>query len=144
MSSREPSRTNQSPIPTIAIVLAILAFIAIEIAMHSIFIRSHDTLPLVARYLFILAVGLYISSYVLFSGYVYRDVSRRGMPKVPWMIIVLVIPYGVGFLLFFLLRKPLLQSCIHCGCGIGLEQAFCSFCGGAQKNASEQAAMRIS
>jgi len=27
------------------------------------------------------------------------------MPKVPWVLIVLVIPYGVGFLLFFLLRK---------------------------------------
>jgi hypothetical protein len=145
--SHELARTveNKSKLNTaIAVVLAILAFVAIEIAVHSIFIRSHDTLPPFARYLFILAVGLYISSYVLFGGYVYRDSSRRGMPKAPWMIIVLVIHYGVGFLLFFWLRKPPLQSCIHCGRAIGMEQAFCSFCGGAQENAGKQAGMRIS
>jgi len=144
MSSHEASTPIHSAIPKTSVILAVLLFVAIEVAMHMLFIRNHDPLPLIARYLFILAVGLYIGSYALFSGYVYKDASRRGMPKVPWVLIVLVIPYGVGFLLFFLLRKPLLTPCIHCARGIGTEQAFCSFCGGPQKKAGVQPAWRIS
>lgn len=143
MNSAERSKTNQSPIPTVAIVLATLAFVALAIAMYSV-MRNDGSLPFVVRYAFILVAGLYFGSYVLFSGYVFRDASRRGMPKVPWTIIVLVIPYGVGFLLFFLLRKPLLQPCIHCGRGIGIGQAFCSFCGGPQENAGKEIARRFS
>lgn len=143
MNSPERSKANQSPIPRVAIVLGTLAFVAIATAMYSV-TRNDASLPFLLRGAFILVAGLYIGSYVLFSGYVFRDASRRGMPKVPWTIIVLVIPYGVGFLLFFLLRKPLLHPCIHCGHGIGMGQAFCSFCGGPQQNTGKEVARRFS
>jgi hypothetical protein len=131
-------------IPKPALILAILAFAAVQTTMHAIFIHEHDPLPLVVRFLFILFCGIALSSYILLSGYVYRDASRRGMPRVPWTLIAFFIPYGVGFVLYFLLRKPLLRPCTHCGHAIGPEQAFCSFCGGPQQNMEKQRTWRVS
>jgi len=131
-------------IPKSALILAILAFAAVQTTMHAIFIHEHDPLSLVVRFLFILLCGIAVSSYILLSGYVYTDASRRGMPRVPWTVIAFFIPYGVGFVLYFLLRKPLLRPCTHCGHAIGPEQAFCSFCGGPQQNVEKQRTWRVS
>jgi hypothetical protein len=131
-------------IPNRALILAILAFAGVQITMHAIFIHEHDTLPLVVRFLFILFCGIALSSYILLTGYVYRDASRRGMPCVPWTLIAFLVPNGVGFVLYFVLRKPLLRPCTHCGHAIGPEHAFCPFCGGPQRNVEKQSIGRVS
>jgi hypothetical protein len=144
MSTRGEVGHVRKAIPKPALILAILAFTAVQITMHGIFIHERAPLPLVVRFLFILFCGIAVSSYILLSGYVYRDASQRGMPRVPWTLIAFFIPYGVGLVLYFLLRRPFLRPCTHCGQAIGPEQAFCSFCGGRQQNVEKQRTWRVS
>src|SRR6266853_2777999 len=77
-------------------------------------------------------LGTIMAAFILLAGYVYADASRRGMPPIPWTALALLIPNGVGFVLYFLLRKPILRPCSGCGCGIAQDADFCSRCGQPQ------------
>jgi hypothetical protein len=74
-------------------------------------------------------VGSLFGLFVLALGYVYGDARRRNMPAVPWTLIALFVPNLLGFLLYFVLRKPLGAPCPQCGQAITPEQRFCSWCG---------------
>jgi hypothetical protein len=78
--------------------------------------------------------GLFLI-WVLGLGYVYGDARRRNMPAVPWLLVALFVPNLLGFLLYFVLRKPLARPCPQCGQAITPEQRFCSWCGGLQYGA---------
>src|SRR3954466_5801416 len=52
------------------------------------------------------AFGAVAAASTLLAGYVYADASRRGMPPIPWTALALLVPNGLGFVLYFLLRKP--------------------------------------
>ncbi|HVT57201.1 MAG TPA: zinc ribbon domain-containing protein [Thermoanaerobaculia bacterium] len=78
------------------------------------------------------AAGALIAAAILGLGYIYGDARRRGMPAVLWLLVVFMVPNLIGLLLYFLLRKPLLESCAHCGLGIAAGQLFCSHCGAPQ------------
>jgi uncharacterized OB-fold protein len=45
-----------------------------------------------------------------------------------------LIPNCVGFVLYFLLRKPILHPCPSCGGGVTPDAAFCPHCGHPQMN----------
>jgi len=79
------------------------------------------------------AVGVFAAAFVLALGYVYGDAARRGMPPALWALTVFLVPNLVGFLLYFLLRKPLLEPCPRCGQGIAPGPAFCPSCGQPQQ-----------
>ena len=79
------------------------------------------------------AAGLFTAAFALALGYVYGDAARRGMPAGLWVLTAFLVPNLVGFLLYFLLRKPLLEPCPHCGQRIAPGQAFCPSCGQAQQ-----------
>ncbi|HEY2015554.1 MAG TPA: hypothetical protein VGH38_18750, partial [Bryobacteraceae bacterium] len=49
-----------------------------------------------------------------------------------------VIPNCVGFVLYFLLRKPILHPCPGCGRGVAPDAAFCPRCGQPQMNMGPQ------
>lgn len=68
-------------------------------------------------------------AFVLALGFVYGDARRRNMPAVPWTLIALFVPNLLGFLLYFVLRKPLGAPCPQCGQAMTPEQRFCSWCG---------------
>jgi len=76
-----------------------------------------------------LAGGMLAAGYFLLAGYVYTDAARRAMPPIPWTALAVLIPNCVGFVLYFLLRKPILQPCPACGRGVGPDAAFCPGCG---------------
>lgn len=78
------------------------------------------------------AVGLFAAAFVLALGYVYGDAARRGMSPGLWTLIAFMVPNLVGFLLYFLLRTPLLKPCRQCGQGIAPGLAFCPSCGQPQ------------
>jgi hypothetical protein len=80
------------------------------------------------------AAGAITAAFILLTGYVYADAARRGMPPIPWTALVLLVPNGVGFVVYFLLRKPLVHPCSNCGCGVAQGAAFCSGCGHSQVN----------
>ena len=85
-----------------------------------------------------LAGGTLAGAWVLLAGYVYADALRRAMPPIPWTALAVVIPNCVGFVLYFLLRKPILHSCPGCGRGVATDAAFCPRCGQPQMNMGPQ------
>jgi hypothetical protein len=81
-----------------------------------------------------LAGGTLAGAYWLLASYVYADAKRRGMPPIPWTALAFLIPNCVGFVLYFLLRKPILHPCPGCGRGVAPDAAFCPQCGQTQMN----------
>ena len=66
-------------------------------------------------------VGVILGVIVLMIGYVNVDSKRRGMNSLLWTLLVIFVPKALGFLAYFLLRKPLVTSCPNCGTSIGSE-----------------------
>ena len=85
-----------------------------------------------------LAGGTLACAYFLLAGYVYADAGRRGMPPIPWAALAVLIPNCVGFVLYFLLRKPILHPCPGCGRGVAPDAAFAPRCGHPQDNMGPQ------
>jgi len=82
--------------------------------------------------------GMLACAYFLLAGYIYTDAARRAMPPIPWTALAVVIPNCVGFVLYFLLRKPILHPCPDCGCGVAPDAAFCPRCGHSLTNMGPQ------
>ena len=78
------------------------------------------------------AIGGLLAGFVLLAGYVYADANRRGMHAWGWTALAVLVPNGLGFVLYFLLRKPRTHPCARCGGGVAADAAFCSRCGQAQ------------
>jgi len=101
--------------------------------------RAHDYVPPFSAYLPILAalgglaaglfVGCLFAGLVLALGYVYGDARRRNMPAALWTLIAFFVPNLLGFLLYFVLRKPLASPCPQCSQPFPMDQRFCSWCG---------------
>jgi hypothetical protein len=114
-------------VPRTARLLALLAFAAIWL-LYALFVAANQQLALLEA-LLISAGSLFVAAYVLALGYVYSDASRRGMSPAVWVLAAVLVPNLVGFLLYFLLRQPLLEPCGGCGRGMAAGQAFCPACG---------------
>ncbi len=108
------------------------------------YMPGHDphSPPYLVRLLLSVLLGVVLSIYFGLIGYVNQDSKRRDMGQLLWTLLVIFIPNGLGFLAYFLLRKPLIQYCPECGtrvengfhycakCGYGLAPS-CKFCGQA-------------
>jgi len=79
-----------------------------------------------------LAFGVFTAAFFLALGYVYGDAKRRQMPAWAWVIAASFIPNLIGFILYFVFRKPLLSPCSSCGGPIRSGEKFCSHCGCSQ------------
>jgi len=79
-----------------------------------------------------LTCGVFTAAFFLALGYIYGDARRRQMPAWAWVIAAFLIPNFIGFILYFLFRAPLLESCSSCGKPIRGGEAFCSHCGCSQ------------
>ena len=114
-------------IPTWSIVLAIIAFAAAQYLFHGVLPHhKHELLPM--RILMGFTWGTLGASYVLIVGYVSRDVKRRNMPARLWMLIVAIMPGGIGAVVYFLLRQPILSRCPHCSTEVASSYNFCPQC----------------
>jgi predicted amidophosphoribosyltransferase len=51
------------------------------------------------------------------------------MGQLLWTLLVIFIPNGIGFLAYFLLRKPRIQFCCKCGGQVEMGFQFCAKCG---------------
>ena len=121
--AEESSGEDQlSMIPTWSVVLAIIVFGAVQYLFHGVLPHhKHELLPM--RLLMGYSWGTAFASYVLLVGYVSRDVKRRSMPAGLWMLIVVVMPGGIGAVVYFLLRQPLLRPCPQLQDGADVEPA---------------------
>jgi hypothetical protein len=117
-----------SIIPMWSIVLAIVVFIGVQIYFNSVPPphRRPGTLPM--HLIFGYTTGTALASYVLLIGYVSRDVRRRAMSAPLWMLIVLVMPGGIGAVVYFLLRQPILMRCPNCTTELDASVHFCPQC----------------
>jgi len=76
-----------------------------------------------------LLIGVLVAIWILGLGFVYGDARRRAMPAVPWTLAAMMVPNLLGFLLYFIMRKPIGLPCTNCGQSITPDQRFCSWCG---------------
>jgi hypothetical protein len=76
-----------------------------------------------------LAVGMVIAIWLLCLGFVFADARRRGMRAAGWMLVAMLMPNLLGFLLYFVMRRPLTVPCVSCNREIPVDQPFCSWCG---------------
>jgi len=114
-------------IPNWAIGLAIVGFGIAQYFFHGVLPHhKHELLPM--RLLMGFVWGSLVASYVLMVGYVSRDVKRRNMPMAVWMLVVIMMPGGIGAVVYFLLRQPILSRCPHCSTEIASSYNFCPQC----------------
>ena len=125
-------RSGFGLIPAPAKIVAALAFVGFFFGVF----EEHRASGLGA--LMGLAGGMLAAAYFLLAGYVYADAVRRAMPPIPWTALVVLIPNCVGFVLYFLLRKPILHPCPSCARGVAPDAAFCPRCGQSQMSIGAQ------
>ena len=128
---RSHFRDELAIIPSVAVWLAVLAFVLIQICL--LVIAPHhipNDLPPKPWLPFIAMVGgLFLGVIILLIGYVNADSKRRGMNSLLWTLLVIFVPKALGFLAYFLLRKPLLHPCPKCGSPVAADFHFCQKCG---------------
>jgi hypothetical protein len=79
-----------------------------------------------------LATGTVIAIWLLCLGFVFADARRRGMRAAGWMLVAMLMPNLLGFLLYFVIRRPLAAPCVSCNREIPVDQPFCSWCGSSR------------
>ncbi len=85
--------------------------------------------PRIIKTTFVSWVTVFTFAAVLLLGYINADARRRGMRDVMWTLLSIFIPYGIGIILYFVLRDPLLVTCSKCGAQGRANFAFCPRCG---------------
>ena len=131
MHSPQAIKPNEDSrlIPTWSIVAAALAFGAVEYYFWIVFPRNlHHVTPLGLRIYINLSWGLLAALYFLMVGFISNDAPRRSMSTRFWMLICFVMPGGIGAVLYFLLRTPLVTSCPACGTHVQSDFHFCPQC----------------
>ncbi|HUH61608.1 MAG TPA: zinc ribbon domain-containing protein [Terracidiphilus sp.] len=117
-------------IPIWSIVAAGLAFVLVEYYFWLILPAQshHHTPPLGFRIYFNFSWGVLAALYFLMVGYVSKDAPRRAMSSRFWMVICFVMPGGIGAVLYFLLRQPLVTRCPACSTHVQSDFHFCPQC----------------
>jgi hypothetical protein len=130
MNEQSQFQRELSIIPAVAKWIAALIFIAIQVGMQGILPRyAHDLPPQPWWMLITLVAGVVMTIIVLMVGYVSADSKRRGMNSLLWTLLVIFVPKALGFIAYFLLRKPILVPCPSCATPIGSDFRFCPKCG---------------
>jgi Double zinc ribbon len=72
--------------------------------------------------------GTAIACYILLIGYINRDAGRRGMSRLGWTLLAILIPNALGIVLYFVLRKPRTLNCPQCSAAVEPGFGFCPRC----------------
>jgi len=116
-------------IPVWSIAAAVAAFALVEYYFWLILPeQQHHTPPMGFRVYFNLSWGILAALYFLMVGYVSKDAPRRSMSARFWMVICFVMPGGIGAVLYFLLRQPLVSHCPACATHVQSDFHFCPQC----------------
>lgn len=116
-------------IPRWAMALAAVCFVGVQYLYYYVFPHPHlHHAPVALRIYFSASWGAVVSVYVLMIGYISQDAPRRNMGKWLWILLCIVLQGGIGPILYFLLRQPILSTCASCGSSIENEFHFCPQC----------------
>ncbi|HEV3199974.1 MAG TPA: zinc ribbon domain-containing protein [Bryobacteraceae bacterium] len=124
-----PVVTNKQVIPTAAWVVAATVFVLTGLAFMVLVTRSEEKGPFI---IIEIIVPVLLAAYVLLTGYVYGDARRRGMRHVMWTWLSILVPNGLGIVIYFILREPLVVYCTTCGRAMRPGFAYCPGCGSAR------------
>ena len=116
------------PVPWWSIVLAVICFICMQFVFHVVVAGHRDAPPFPLRVFLGLLTGTALAVWALLVGYVNKDSARRGMNRTLWTLVAMFVPNGIGFILYFLLRKPSLLVCPQCSAGIPASANYCPQC----------------
>jgi len=119
-----PAPYRQRVIPLPAWITAGAAYVVLLLFFMTVPRVKHD-----ARIMLMALAPLASAGYILLIGYVYGDARRRGMRYVMWTLLATVLFYGIGIILYFILREPMLGYCSRCGSPAQQGFAFCPHCG---------------
>jgi Double zinc ribbon len=136
-----PVAPRQRVIPFGGWVAAGIVFLVCFVTLSLIFLRDPHA-PAWLILLLTVVAPLAMGAYALLVGYIYGDARRRGMRYVMWTLLAIFLANGVGIILYFILRDPLLVYCSRCGAGVQPSHPFCARCGGGVQPAC-QACHRI-
>jgi hypothetical protein len=114
-------------IPRWSMVLAAVLFLAMQYVFHVVMPHhKHELMPL--RIMMGYAWGTLVASYALMLGYVSRDAKLRGMSVSMWMLVCVVGTGGIGTVVYFMLRQPIMSRCPNCSTKMAADDHFCSQC----------------
>jgi len=125
-------RSEVAIIPNVARVIAAISFVLLQIVLLGLvrhYVSLKDRPPDPAMFAISIFGGIFLAIIILLIGYVNADSKRRGMNSLLWTLLVIFIPKALGFLAYFLLRKPLMIPCPKCGTSVGADFRFCPKCG---------------
>src|SRR5271170_5854622 len=94
-------------------------------------LQGHNMLSALGLAAMVTLMWLFFASFVLLTGYVYRDAKRRGMSAGLWTFLVVVLwpaYFAIGYIIYFLLREPLPYACPQCKTVVGARFNYCPSC----------------
>jgi hypothetical protein len=115
-------------IPVWSIVTAAAAFVLVEYYVWLVVPPGHHAPHLGLRIYFNLSWGVLAALYFLMVGYISKDAPRRTMSTRFWMLVCFVMPGGIGAVLYFLLRQPMVSRCPACSTHVRSDFHFCPQC----------------
>jgi RNA polymerase subunit RPABC4/transcription elongation factor Spt4 len=118
-------------IPGPAWLIAFVVFACMFLLLFGIAIPHDPKLsgwPVWAGVLFSGAMAMLLFVYTLLVGYVNGDAKRRGMRRALWTVIAIFVPNGIGIILYFFMREPVLEPCPKCHALVRSSFAFCPNC----------------
>jgi hypothetical protein len=115
-------------IPKWAYGAAALVFVGVQILFHTWVALQKDTPSLPLRSFLGFFVGTVLTCYFLLIVYVNHDAARRGMNRVLWTVIAIVITHGLGIILYLVLRQPLVSRCPQCDAAVQAGFNYCPKC----------------
>ena len=130
MRDPQPISVNEERlIPVWSIVLAAIGALLVEYYLWFILPhQQHHIPPLGIRIYGYLSWGVLVALYFLMIGYVSKDAPRRAMNIRLWVVLCFVMPAGIGAVLYFLLRSPMVTRCPSCSALVQSEFHFCPQC----------------
>jgi hypothetical protein len=116
-------------IPWWAVLLAAIPLLGFPVlSLTVLFPRAPNPPPFPLQVFLAVLGGGIIATLILLVGYVSRDARRRKMNVALWVLLVIFIPNAIGFILYFLLRQPLMMKCPQCGTPVNLGFNYCPAC----------------
>lgn len=131
-------REEVGRIPGLAWVIGMVLYVGLATVLYLAFEQEPNPPEWLFSTLFEVLIPLPLLVYVLLVGYINADARRRGMRYVMWTLLAAFIPNGIGIILYFILRDPLMVACPACGVVQHSGFAFCVACGAAIRPACPQ------
>lgn len=115
-------------VPLWAWTLALIGFASAQIFFNIVLAGQSDAPPAWGRALLGLLAGTIFGCYLLLIGYVTGDARRRETSPLLWTLVAILIPNGLGIILYFILRQRLRSACPQCGNAVQTGFNFCPRC----------------